>query len=99
MEHANRAASEAAYQHFNAGRQDDAVDLHGLYVKEALERARAAIRQAKAQVCAGRYARYFLDHAALRSLPIASLNWLALHVDPSSLHAPGRRPAGAQDAS
>ena len=50
MERANRAASEAAYKHFNAGRQDDAVDLHGLYVKEALERARAAIRQAKAQV-------------------------------------------------
>jgi hypothetical protein len=50
MERANRAASEAAFAHFNAGRQDDAVDLHGLYVKEALERARSAIREAKAQV-------------------------------------------------
>lgn len=53
MDQANRAASEAAFDQNNNGRglAANTVDLHGLYVKEALERARSAIQKAKAEVC------------------------------------------------
>ena len=52
MDQANRAASEAAFDRNNNGRglAANTVDLHGLYVKEALERARSAIQKAKAEV-------------------------------------------------
>ena len=52
MDQANRAASEAAFDRNNNGRglAANTVDLHGLYVKEALDRARSAIQKAKAEV-------------------------------------------------
>lgn len=45
---ADAAASEAIFRQNNAGRPDDEIDLHGLYVNEALEKAEQAIQAAKA---------------------------------------------------
>lgn len=40
MEKANRLASDAAFQGNNKGRDSWTIDLHGLYVEEAVQRAR-----------------------------------------------------------
>ena len=50
MEEANKKASDAVFNAKNAGRDDHTIDLHGLYVEEAVNRARQAIQQAKREV-------------------------------------------------
>ena len=50
MEEANKKASNAVFHEKNAGRDDHTIDLHGLYVEEAVNRARQAIQQAKREV-------------------------------------------------
>ncbi len=50
MEEANHKASDAVFHEKNTGRDDHTVDLHGLYVDEAVNRARLAIQQAKREV-------------------------------------------------
>ena len=50
MEEANNKASDAVFHEKNTGRDDHTVDLHGLYVDEAVNRARLAIQQAKREV-------------------------------------------------
>jgi dsDNA-specific endonuclease/ATPase MutS2 len=50
MEEANKKASDAVFNAKNAGRDDHTIDLHGLYVEEAVNRARQAIQQAKGEV-------------------------------------------------
>ena len=50
MEEANKKASNAVFREKNAGRDDHTIDLHGLYVEEAVNRARQAIQQAKREV-------------------------------------------------
>lgn len=50
MEEANKKASDAVFSAKNAGRDDHTIDLHGLYVEEAVNRARQAIQQAKREV-------------------------------------------------
>jgi DNA-nicking Smr family endonuclease len=51
MEKANARASDAAFSQNNAGRDRATIDLHGLYVDEAVRRARQSIQQAKREVC------------------------------------------------
>jgi len=50
MDDANQKASDAVFHEKNTGRDDHTVDLHGLYVEEAVNRARQAIQQAKREV-------------------------------------------------
>jgi hypothetical protein len=50
MEKANRMASDAAFQGNNEGREGATIDLHGLYVDEAVRRARECIVKARAEV-------------------------------------------------
>ena len=50
MEDANNKASNAVFHEKNAGRDDHTIDLHGLYVDDAVNRARLAIQQAKREV-------------------------------------------------
>ena len=50
MEEANKKASDAVFHAKNAGRDDHTIDVHGLYVEEAVNRARQAIQQAKREV-------------------------------------------------
>ena len=50
MDEANHKASDAVFHEKNTGRDDHTIDLHGLYVEEAVNRARQAIQQAKREV-------------------------------------------------
>ncbi len=50
MEKANRMASDAAFQGNNMGRDSATIDLHGLYVDEAVRRARECIVKARGEV-------------------------------------------------
>ena len=50
MEKANRLASDAAFQGNNKGRDSWTIDLHGLYVEEAVQRARESIAKARGEV-------------------------------------------------
>jgi dsDNA-specific endonuclease/ATPase MutS2 len=50
MEEVNKKASDAVFHEKNNGNDDHTVDLHGLYVEEAVNRARQAIQQAKREV-------------------------------------------------
>ncbi len=50
MEEANHKASDAVFKEKNTGRDDHTIDLHGLHVDEAVNRARQAIQQAKREV-------------------------------------------------
>ncbi|BDA43507.1 Smr domain-containing protein C11H11.03c [Coccomyxa sp. Obi] len=49
MEKANRLASDAAFQGNNKGRDSWTIDLHGLYVEEAVQRARESIAKARGE--------------------------------------------------
>ncbi|EIE22486.1 DUF1771-domain-containing protein [Coccomyxa subellipsoidea C-169] len=49
MEKANRMASDAAFQGNNMGRDSATIDLHGLYVDEAVRRARECIVKARGE--------------------------------------------------
>ena len=50
MEDANKKASDAVFHEKNDGRDAHTIDLHGLHVDEAVQRARQAIQQAKREV-------------------------------------------------
>ena len=50
MEDANKKASDAVFHEKNDGRDAHTIDLHGLYVDEAVKRAREAVQQAKREV-------------------------------------------------
>ena len=50
MEDANKKASDAVFHEKNDGRDAHTIDLHGLYVDEAVKRARQAVQQAKREV-------------------------------------------------
>lgn len=50
MDKANEKASLAVFSQNNAGRDAATIDLHGLYVEEAIKQARKSIRQAKREV-------------------------------------------------
>lgn len=50
MEKANRMASKSAFQTNNKGRDSATVDLHGLFVEEAVQRARECIAKARSEV-------------------------------------------------
>lgn len=49
MEKANRMASNAAFQGNNKGRDSWTIDLHGLYVEEAVQRTRESIAKARVE--------------------------------------------------
>lgn len=47
VEHHNREAARLHYDHNNANLPDDTIDLHGLFVKEAIQKVEAAVSRAR----------------------------------------------------
>ncbi|KAG8957944.1 hypothetical protein FRC03_009665 [Tulasnella sp. 419] len=92
MERLNSRASEIIYKENNRGRMLGLIDLHGLYVREALERTAEAIEAAlgrgdvEIKIIVGKGNR---SRDAIAKLKPEVQAWLLRHNFPAKLDAPG----------